>query len=124
MQSSIGNHRRPKVKAVIGHGKLVQILTLKVRNISCTTNKLEQKQNSFLGVDTDSISTTSKTTTTTSTSVKTTKEVEKPPVVASTNAPTAAVRSPSTFKIDAHTAKWLNYKVDKPSGTPHHHTST
>ena len=122
MQSSIGNHRRPKVKAVIGHGKLAQILTLKVRN----TNKIEQKQNSFcyLGVDTDSISTTSKTTTTTSTSVKTTKEVEKPPVVASTNAPTAAVRSPSTFKIDAHTAKWLNYKVDKPSGTPHHHTST
>lgn len=107
---------------MIGHGKLVQILTLKVRN----TNKIEQKQNSFcyLGVDTDSISTTSKTTTTTSTSVKTTKEVEKPPVVASTNAPTAAVRSPSTFKIDAHTAKWLNYKVDKPSGTPHHHTST
>ena len=77
----------------------------------------------FLGVDTDSISTTSKTTTTTSTSVKTTKEVEKPPVVAATNAPTAAVRSPSTFKIDAHTAKWLNYKVDKPSGMPHHHTS-
>ena len=67
----------------------------------------------FLGVDTDSISTTSKTTTTTSTSVKTTKEVEKP-----SPAP-QAVRSPSTFKIDAHTAKWLNYKVDKPSGKKH-----
>ena len=67
----------------------------------------------FVGVDTDSISTTSKTTTTTSTSVKTTKEVEKP-----SPAP-QAVRSPSTFKIDAHTAKWLNYKVDKPSGKKH-----
>ena len=67
----------------------------------------------YLGVDTDSISTTSKTTTTTSTSVKTTKEVEKASVP---QAQTAAVRSPSTFKIDAHTAKWLNYKIDKPAG--------
>ena len=111
---------------MIGHGKLVQILTLKViRNIRTEEGQLQNwtKTTFFLGVDTDSISTTSKTTTTTSTSVKTTKEVEKPPVVAATNAPTAAVRSPSTFKIDAHTAKWLNYKVDKPSGMPHHHTS-
>ena len=68
----------------------------------------------YLGVDTDSISTTSKTTTTTSTSVKTTKEVEK--AITAPPAQTAAVRSPSTFKIDAHTAKWLNYKIDKPAG--------
>ena len=45
--------------------------------------------------------------------IKTTKEVEKASVP---QAQTAAVRSPSTFKIDAHTAKWLNYKIDKPAG--------
>ena len=62
------------------------------------------------GVDSNSISTTK--TNKTSVTTVTTPEVkrEQPPIT-----PTP---KPTQYKIDSHTAKWLNYKIDKPSNEP------
>ncbi len=65
------------------------------------------------GVDSASIC-TSKTTKTASSVNTVSSQVKSVSPVS----PPVAKQPSKTYKIDAHTAKWLNYKVDKPSDSP------